>query len=272
VELMTQKSIAPFWRMLPVFAKAVFSFSGQLQLLAIAVFIYAMSWVPFYGAFVAFATLVGYVLHVVIKAGHGAVRLPPPEDIVDFWELRQPLQRLVAATAPVWLPVGALFYYGIFEWSQGRLAADAIGSHLPIVVWIGFSALYLPGAIIAAAFNKEAGLMTIFLYPIVVARLVWGIMGEYLAAVVMTWGLWAVDLTLVEHVATSLRLLAVPVFGHIAADLIQLYIPVFAAMVLGRLVYQNAERFGVDDQQSVLLPDAVPTGSYTPPGTTKREP
>lgn len=274
VVLRAPVEILPWWRMLPAFASAIVSRAGFVRIVALAVALYAVSVLCDLASHIfvvggAIALAVGYLLGgglrvgayfmVIRSAAFGGVELPDTDDFRGWWEdVFAPLFRFTLATALVWAPAVA--------WIAHRRGIGALLEPEPllsdpfVVGLIAAGILYFPAAILAAAIGQETLPM---LNPFVTLRMIFRMPGAYLGTlaflIVCLVVDGVVDLAFLRAEARVRLPVVVPLVGEAAGILV----PLLASMVLGRLVYQNAERIGfldADDLTAPAVPGAEPRG------------
>ena len=261
-ELLTvQTPPQPYWT-LPVFSRlilAIFSVEGAIQLLAVAVVLTLLPYIPF-GGLLAAGVYIGYYFLIIRKAAMGSDRLPAPDDFSDWLDdIVLPFFRFMLASSVLWVP--ALIY---IVTAKGMVAISAPRSLLTdpvLLLIIAASLLYFPGAMITAAVT-ESTWSTI--NPLVIVGIVLRIPAQYVLTVAIWGGLTVVNLVLVGPLKALLVMIPIPILPSIVAGMIGLVLPFLTALIMGRLVYQNSEKLGLgrqDGEMVPLMPNAVPTGS-----------
>ncbi|MBN2493439.1 MAG: hypothetical protein JXR96_02510, partial [Deltaproteobacteria bacterium] len=99
------------------------------------------------------------------------------------------------------------------------------------------------------------------LNPMVVLGIILRIPRHYLG-VVAVWGLGSLlDIFLMSCIRAMLARVDIPVITPLLVTSLGLLIPLFIALVMGRVIYQNGEIFGLvrkSDLMVPVMPDAVP--------------
>jgi hypothetical protein len=257
------KRIAPFWEMFPRFLAAIFSTSGLIQLFAIALVQYLVSWIPLIGGFFSLFIYVSYFFRVISSASAGAEKLPEPDDFLGLESMFAPVFRFFLATALIWLPATIYLVWGIgFE----ALIEDPGGTlSSPVLVLLVIAGiLYFPAAMIAAAVAESA---LAVINPMITIRLILRIPGQYLLATAI-WGVLTVlNLVVMGAIGAVAQAFSIPIATPVLLNVLGLVVPVFTGFLLGRLIYQNHEHFGVmrlGDAEEPEWPGARPRAKVDP--------
>lgn len=255
--LMRPRRIKPYWAMIGTFIVAILSPQGMIQLAAIATALYGLS--SFGLAGVAMFIFTGYYFQVIRMAAQGSEQLPEPADFVDLFDLFLPPFRLSVATAFIWLPASIYIYKVIGFWPAFRDPAHALADPvLFLIIFLGV--LYFPAAIITAAVAESTLAM---LNPLITVRMIFRIPVQYLLTMIV----WAV-LSVTNGASMFIlgRLLAfvrIPLVVPIVTTMLGMMIPIVTAFILGRLIFQNGEHFGIVRRGALEepeVPGAEPRG------------
>ena len=196
----------------------------------------------------------GYFFLVARKAAQGSRRLPIPSDHLDTYDtLLQPLLQGLAATMIAWLPllVFSAASTGIGDFLsryQGHplpfLADQRLPGHALLVLWV----LQVPAGTVAALCRRS---VLACLDPSVGFRLVrrTGKAYEITFAVLCCMALagHAVDIV-ANRLGTAFP---VPLAGPVLAHLVQLWVPMAQARLLGDFV--NRYRPWLDDEEAMTV-------------------
>lgn len=257
--------ILPWWRMLRVFLGAIFSRGGLVRVTGLALALYVVSllcdlasYIFFVGPLIALA--IAYVLGggirvaayflVIRSAAFGQVDLPDADDFRGWWDdVFAPLLRFTLATALVWAPAVA--------WIVHRHGFAWLAEPTPDPAALGLVALgiaYFPAAILAAAIGQETFAM---LNPAVTLRLIFRIPAAYFGMLAFLLVCLVVDGFVDYAFLRAEARFGIPVLVPLVGEAAGVVVPLLASMVLGRVVYQNAERIGFLDEADLTAP-AVP--------------
>lgn len=259
-KLTRPRRIAPYWEMFADFLGAIFSGAGLVQLFAIGLFMYLVSWLPGVVGWVAVAFVwITYYFQVIGHAARGGTNLPEPADFLGWESIFPPLFRFFVATALIWVP-GVVYLLVVV--GPGALLSRGPAALLDPVLFVLIFAglLYFPAAIIAAA---VADSVLAVINPLITVRMILRIPGQYL----LTWCVWAglsvLDMLVRGGLTAASKVVEVPIFSALLVQVVSLIVPVFTGLILGRLIYQNAEEFGLlgaGDDVEELWPEATPRG------------
>ena len=263
-DLVVSRRITPYWMMLGTFVRSIFTLQGFLQISLVSLASFLLMFVPIIGPLLAIFPLAGYCFRVIQNSALGGVTLPENEELTPMGVVG-PGVRLILALIITYVPLMLYLHYGI-GWS--KLLTDPMilfRDPIPLILTVG-SILYLPAAIIAAAVSESVITM---INPLVTVRMIVRIPGQYVLTLIGLEGfLW-----LFSIVMAPVQLFLVASLGFFAAIpfIIGLTLAAytFASMILGRLIFQNGEHFGLNDGVETVLefPGAVPSG-----GTVEEQP
>ncbi|MBW1872889.1 MAG: hypothetical protein JRJ19_12535 [Deltaproteobacteria bacterium] len=251
--LMVPKDQRPYWDVLPKLGQAIFFGWGLVQMLFLALFIMLMESVfPLVGNVVAGGVYAGYLFFVINQAADGRLELPDPPDfqtIVD--NIIFPFLRLGLVSALLYAPAGIYIWreYGL------RILIDQpamVMSDPLLIVIIAASLLYYPGAVITAAIGCS---ILQILNPAYVLALIWRIPKHYLITVAVWLVLLFVHYALTFSIAEWFRGFYIPFVQAWAYEFIELIVPVFMGLILGRLIYQNAVKLGYLSEDDLFEPE-----------------
>jgi len=254
------RRIEPYWEMFPRFLAAMFSWEGLVQMLAIGGFMYLLSWLPFgLGAVAVGFVYITYYFRVISHAAAGGERLPEPEDFLGWESIFSPMLRFSVAAGLIWLPAVLYIWFGV---GYEAIIAKRTAALLDPVIFILLAAglVYFPAAIIAAAVANSVWAV---INPMITVRLMLRIPWEY----AITWAIWAglsvLDIILRAGLNLAASVVSIPIVSAVIVQTTSLFVPVFTGLILGRLIYQNADEFGLllagHDVEEVW-PEAVARG------------
>ncbi len=252
--------VAPFWEMFPAFLKAIFSPAGLIQLLAVALVLYLASWLPGIGRVLGLFVYISYFFRVIASAAQGGEKLPDPDDFLGIGSVVAPVLRFFVATTTIWLP--ALLYVLTFIGLRSLLEDPGALSSPVLVVLLLCGLCYFPAAIIAAAIAES---VLAVINPMITIRMILRIPGQYALATFVCGALTVIDFLGVNAIAAALP--SIPIAMPILIQMLGLVIPVFNGMILGRLIYQNHEHFGIlpaGASEEPEWPEAKPRGKLDP--------
>lgn len=256
--IMKPRALAPWWVAVGPFMGNLFTFAGVTQLVAVSIVLGFLSWFrPILGFFV----IVSYVFQVIRSASSGSEKLPEPADYEGWGDLIWPVIRFFAALSLIWIPAIIYMIYGI---GLRAIWDDPAAIYDPVMYTIlAVGSLYVPAAIIAAALAESVFAV---LNPLITVRLIARIPGQYALTYVVLVVLW-LSFT-VSSFWIEILLFKIPVFGYFFAAFLNLLIPVIGGFILGRLIFQNADHFGVfgtNDREVPEWPGARPRGASDGP-------
>lgn len=260
------RRILPWWALFPDFLGALFSVEGLAQIIAIGLVCWLVGLVPAVGAGIASFIFITYFFRVITAAARGETKLPDPEDFLGFESIFPPMLRFNVATMCLWLPALVYLYAtGGFT----RLVVDGPKALVdPVLFAIGFAGLlYFPAALIAAA---VADSFLAVINPWITVRLILRIPQQYFLTWAACFGLVLLDVFLSVGLLAIERVFTIPIVTGVIVESVSLVLPLLTAMILGRLIYQNAEQFGlllVGEDEELLWPEAQPEA--TPPTDTR---
>lgn len=253
------KAIRKYWQMFPDFLGALFGWKGLLQLLAVAVVVQVCMFLGILGVGVGWGLYAGYYFLVLRTASIGSLELPKPADFsnpVD--DILLPLIRLfLAMTLPIVPPIA----YLILRYKAGFLAEPMALLTDPILLVICLVCIaWVPGALIVAAMNESAAAQ---LNPLSVLSIVSRIPKEYALTVLVWIGLQVANGALSFGGTVLAETVPIPIVMPILLRFVGLFVPMLTAMILGRLIYQNSQVFGLpltQDEMEPVQPMAIPRG------------
>ncbi|MBW2702079.1 MAG: hypothetical protein JRF33_14780 [Deltaproteobacteria bacterium] len=267
--LMEKKEIKSYWGMLPAFYKGMFSVSGLTQLAVLGGFLAILAWVgrmPLLGGitmflniavlFVYVAVFASYYFLIVRQASLGEETLPERDNFAEIGEVLLTGIRFVLAVAFLWVPVL------IYLWNTNMQYAEVMDflkdPFLVIILLVSF--LYVPGAIITTAISES---MFAMLNPANVILIAFRVPRDYIVTAVV-WGLLHVIQVLFKGLlGVTLLRIEVPLLIPFVYEVLTLVLPLTGAFVLGWMIYQNEEAFGLLGSKDMMvpeLPNAMPTG------------
>ena len=257
-EVMVPRDVRPYWVILPELLSGIFRPFSLLMLAGLVLMMGVASFVPIIGGLLRTGIFAGYLFLVIRRASGGVTSLPGGGDfsnVVD--DIFLPAVRFILATAIIWIPSIA---YITFKLMRGGNQDPAALFFDPVFLLIlAASVAYLPGAIIVAAISEST--FAAF-NPANVLAIVTRVPSQYsltaaicAVAYLVRWGIMAV---------VSLMVGGIPFLGWLIVTYVGIFIPMFLALILGRLIFQNSAAFGLtikgDDVQPAM-PDARPRGS-----------
>ena len=260
--LMVRKEIKPFWAMFPTFFKNMFSVGGLLQLFGLGALLGFLGWLgtfPLFGIlslFIYLGLYATYYFLVVSKATEGEEGLPELEDFGGFGEILVTAFRFIMSIAILWAP--AVLYLWNSSVSYHEPTDIITDPFLVIILLLSF--LYVPGAIITTAVSQS---LVAILNPVNVMRIALSIPGDYIVASVV-WGVINVLQVLFKMALNAtLGKVAIPLLIPWIYQVLTLILPFASAFVLGWVIHQNGEKFGLlgpSDLMEPELPNATPQG------------
>lgn len=257
------KRIDPYWIAVGTFIRNMLSKEGLVQLSALGLGLYLAKLIPGWaGAFITGLIFASYFFQVINRAAQGEEHLPPPADFLGFDSFLV-VTRYGIATLLIWGPAVAYALWGISWWELSKNPVEIITQRLfdPIVVLLFLAGVcYYPAALIAGG---VADSILAMLAPWITIRMILRIPGQYFLTVAVWIALSMVDWLWTLLVSTIVSATPIAIIPSIMGEILKLPIPLVLAFVLGRLIFQNAEHFGVvkDEMlQEPLVPGAVPRG------------
>lgn len=211
---------------------------GAPPLVGLLLTIWAFTWIPGLGFYLAMAVVFGYLFTIVRQTARGRDELPGHEDVGDLFGLLGPLAATAFATLVSFLPALVLRH-----WLGGSPESD--GASVAMFFALVLGSLYLPGAIIVAAHGRRWHAP---LDPLPVVRLMLRLPGAYLGCAL------ALIAAYVVVTGVSRLLVGAPDFLVVPALVYPLLV---AARVLGLLVGEHREELGLerDDGRPAALLD-----------------
>ena len=267
---MIKKRVAPYWEKLGDFGRAMVSTEGATQLIGVAVVRYLVELLPGIGGLLSSFVFVSYYFRVISGAAAGGERLPEPSDFLGPSSILGPVLRFTVASAMIWVP--ALLYTLLVIGPGVVLSDPAVLIRDPVVSLLLLAGvLYTPAAIITAAIAES---VVAVLNPMITIRMILRVPMQYIGVVGIWLGLSVLDLVLNALLNRLGAVLYVPIVTAVVLHILKLPLPIFSAMIMGRLIYQNGDHFGVvlqGDQLEPLVPGAVPKGQLkAEPGVEDR--
>jgi hypothetical protein len=251
--LMVPKDQRPYWDVLPKLVKAIFFGWGLVQMFLLALAIYLLQTIfPLSGHMVAAGIYAGYLFYVIKQTAGGRLELPDPPDFqtaVD--DIIYPFLRLGLVSALLYAPAG------VYIWREYGLRAlidqpAMVMSDPLLIIIISASLLYYPGAVITAAMGRS---IFQILNPVHVLALICRIPLHYLITVAVWLVLLFVHYSLTFLIADWFRGFYIPFFQAWVYEFIELIVPVFMGLILGRLIYQNALKLGYLSKDDLFEPE-----------------
>ena len=260
--LMEKREIKSYWGMLPAFYKSMFSLNGLIQLAVLGAFLALLAWVgrlPLVGIFALFfyvAVYASYYFLIVRQATEGEETLPERDNLAEIGEIVLTGIRFILAVALLWVPVL------IYLWNTNVQYAEAMDflkdPFLVIILLVSF--FYVPGAIITTAISES---IIAILNPAHVILIAFRVPRDYIVTAVV-WGVLHVLQVLFKVLlGATLLQLDVPVLIPWVYEILTLVLPLTGAFVLGWMIYQNEEAFGLLGSKDMMvpeLPNAMPKG------------
>ncbi|MBN2496610.1 MAG: hypothetical protein JXR96_18620, partial [Deltaproteobacteria bacterium] len=153
IPLMEHREIQPYWKMFPAFLGAIVSLEGLLQILAVAVVMYLVSFIPLLGGLLSLSLWIAYYFSVIRKAAFGAERLPTISDFENpLDDMVAPLLRFVLASLILWAPT--VWYIASHPDLVFVIKKPLLLFTDPVLILIMLAGiLYFPGTIITAAIS-----------------------------------------------------------------------------------------------------------------------
>jgi hypothetical protein len=255
--IMRPKHIAKFWAMFPQFLRAIFSQAGLIQLFAVALVMCIASPLPGLGSPIVAFIYVSYYFRVISSAAAGGEQLPEPDDFLGVGSLLGPVFRFALATTMIWLPACLYLYFGIGLEALEENPGAALRS--PAVILLVLAGIaYFPAAVIAAAVAESAFAV---LNPMITLRMIFRIPGEYALATGIWAALTAANAAVMAGIEAAAQVFWIPFVSSVLIQTLGLVVPVLNGFMLGRLIYQNHEHFGVmlaGAHEEPEFPDAMP--------------
>lgn len=265
VPLTRPRPIPRWWEMSANFGQALFSFNGLTQLLAVGLVLWLFDFIPtFIGWILTTFVFLSYFFRVVASFAQGGERLPDPDDFLGAGSMLGPPLRFLAATLMVWLPPLLYLIFGVGLSTLGEEGPAALSGPIFILLVVAGLA-YFPGALITAAISES---VLAVLNPVITLRMIARIPAQYLATATVCGLLMLVHYLVTGFLHSLAERVYVPFLGSFLTTLAGLPIPALIAMIMGRLIYQNGEHFGVlrvGEDQEPEWPDARPEGALERP-------
>lgn len=250
--------IVPFEEMLLPFGKVLITSDSLVQLAAIAFILAILSLGFFIGDAVGFLFVTTYYLMVVKHASLGGKDLP-------MWEGGQVTRTVfgfMVASAWIWAPVCG--YAGL------------VGNYLrdPLAISLGvLGAFLIPAAIMAAATRDS---MVELVDPRTSIAIIRSSPSDYTLAASVWLGTVMLDRAVEVGLDQAYDAFPIPFLVPLVLRFVGLFIPVFSALLLGRLMYQHAIVLGLyrpEDLVREQVPNATAKGMLEPvPQPLEEEP
>lgn len=261
VPLTRPRAVTKWWEMLPAFGQAIFSFTGAVQILAVALVLWLFDFIPFFfGWLLTSFVFLSYFFRVVSSFAQGAEKLPDPDDFLGMGSILSPPLRFLAASLALWLPPLLWLIFGVGLHTFAEEGPDVFSGPVFILLLVGGLA-YFPGALITAAVSES---ILAVLNPLITLRMIARIPGQYLATAITAGALTGVHYLITGFLHAMAEKVYVPLLGSFILTLLGLPIPILTAMIMGRLIYQNGEHFGIlrlGEDTEPEWPNAKPEGS-----------
>ena len=263
--LMKPVHIKGFAAALPDFIGSMFTMDGLTTLTALGVAVYLLK--LFGLALFGQALFIGYMMSVIQAAAQGAQRLPDPVDFLDVGSVIMPVVRFILALSYVWLP-GVLYISFVTGWSSlywdgpVQLLMDPI-----LLVLLAAGIVLFPISMVVAAVS-ESVLAVLDLR--IAVRIVNRIPAAYAAAAAASLAVLLVGQVMSIWTTMVVLFLPIPLLPGIVAEMINAPFWLVPGWILGRMIYQNHQHFGVmlaGADQEPEWPDAVPRGAVAPEGS-----
>lgn len=242
VPLTRPRAVTKWWEMLPAFGQAMFSFTGAMQIFAVALVLWLFDFIPFFfGWLLTSFVFLSYFFRVVSAFAQGAERLPDPDDFLGLGSILSPPLRFLAASLALWLPPLLWLIFGVGLRTFAEEGPDVFSGPVFVLLILGGLA-YFPGALITAAVSES---ILAVLNPLITLRMIARIPGHYLATAITAGALTGVHYLITGFLHAMAEKVYVPLLGSFILTLLGLPIPILTAMIMGRLIYQNGEHFGI---------------------------
>ena len=260
--LMVKREIKSYWGMLPAFFKSMFSLRGLAQMAVLGGFLALLAWVgrlPLFGIVAWFfyvAVYASYYFLIVRQATVGEEVLPERDNLAEIGEILLTGIRFILAVAMLWVPVL------IYLWNTNVQYAEVMDfikdPFLVIILLVSF--LYVPGAIITTAISES---ILAILNPANVILIAFRVPRDYIVTAVV-WGLLHVLQILFKVLlGATLLQVEVPVLIPWVYEILTLILPLTGAFVLGWMIHQNEDAFGLLGAKDMMVPElpkAMPKG------------
>ncbi|MEL7372585.1 MAG: hypothetical protein AAFN74_26910, partial [Myxococcota bacterium] len=265
--LVRPKKIRGFVEALPQFVASFFTMDGLTSLAALGIFVYLLK--TFGVGIFAWAVTTTYMFTVIQSAAQGSERLPDPTDFTDVFSIVLPVMRFIVALSYVWLPavLYVTFGFGGLGLEDPPLYSD------PLFILLNIAGLaYFPMAVIVAAISES---FIAVLDPRLGVRIISRIPNQYVGATMVALGILLCG-QVFEFIADFVvALLPIPIIPGLLAETVATTFWLAAGWILGRLLYQNHEHFGLvlqGDDVELEWPDAVPRAPTAPEGSQSKQP
>jgi hypothetical protein len=252
--LMVRKDIKPYWTAFPSFVRAMFSTAGVIQMFAVALVMTLASLLPgASGRGIAMFVFVSYYFQVIRRCAQGQEHLPEPDDFTgleNYWIMT----RFSFASALIWAP--AVYYVFRNATPLEILNDPARVFRTYFDGWaaglIAFGIIYYPAAIITAAIAESILAM---LNPMITIRMMLRIPGQYFATVLVWLFIAGLDYAFGAMVSGFQALVHIPILSALVIQFFKLPLPILTGFILGRLIFQNAEDFGIVRTDKLYEPE-----------------
>ena len=265
-QLTRKRRIRNFAQALPTFIGSFFTLDGFTTLIGLGLVVYLLKSIGL--VLPAQAILIAYMFTVIQAAAQGAEKLPDPTDFTGVGSLVLPVLRFILAASYLWLPavvyISMVVTWNAIYWDGPlQLIRDPF-----LLALIAGGILYFPIAIVVAAIaDSTLAVLDLRLGLRIIARLPL----QYAGAVLMCtfflilgglYNLWAgLIVALVPFI---------PLIPGILTQSIGATFTMVPGWILGRLIYQNYEHFGImlkGADEEPEWPDAVPAAPSAPEGS-----
>jgi len=273
---MVPVDIRPYWTIFPDLVAGLFSVRSLAMMGGLSAFMAIASFMPFrFGVllrFIAFGMFAGYFFLVLRRAAAGETTLPRAGDFSNaIDDIFLPAIRLFLATAILWGPTVGYLFYKAFSMAPGQ-DPTTVWLDPVILLILAVSTAYVPGAIIIAAISEDTGDV---LNPMNVLAIVTRVPGQYFLTVGVCTVLTGIDAVVGFTLMAIFSLMPLWFIAPFVIIFAGMFIPMLIALILGRLIFQNSEAFGLDvadDGKQPALPDARPRGNVPMGAEKDREP
>ncbi|MEQ8984014.1 MAG: hypothetical protein RL846_39075, partial [Deltaproteobacteria bacterium] len=251
------------------FLNTMFSNSGVLQVAAVGIMMYLVGLLPGnLGLGLSRFVFVSYFFHVIHRTAHGETALPWPADFLGA-ESFIVVTRYSFGTLLVLGPALVYTLWGISLWELTHNVEHVIQTRIfdpfPLTMLI-LGAVYYPAAIIAGAVAESVLAM---INPLITIRLILRIPAQY-AITVATWAaLTIADFLWTLGVDAAVAAIPIAFIPKLVGVILTLPLRLTVGWMLGRLVFQNAEEFGIV-REELLVEPALP--GVAPRGEVSRSP
>ena len=262
--IMVTREVRPYWTVWPRFFESMFrTRDGLIQLVAVGVALYVADLAPgALGVLLKTFVFVSYYFQVIRRAAKGGETLPLPADFTGYDNYFVVVGYGIVSML-IWVPALVYMLIGV-DWFELQLNPGLVllqqAANPTVIALLIAGTLYYPAATVAGAVADSALVM---LNPILVARMILRIPGQYIGAM-FAWlvlaalnGLWGLWLQFV------FQLLYFPIVSSLIVVIGQLPLSLLTGFILGRLIFQNHEHFGLVPETPLSIPewpDAYPRG------------